>query len=154
MSTAELMKAAVSGAFLVKNPREWMSGRLQNETPSAADMMHGRILSGEDAGMRRRREGRLGNRALEQHPGLRKAVEIGRLDLLIAVAVQVIGTQRIDRDDHNVKRASFSFRSRLTAARRARERGQQNEQTECSGARPKRGRKHDPKIPLAYRVPI
>src|SRR5262249_14122571 len=114
-------------AFVVKNSRERMSGRLQNETAGAADVVHGRILSGENAGVRWRRQGCLGDSVLEQNATLGEMIKRGSLDVLIAVAMDMVGTERVDRNDHHVQCVRLGLSSRLVVAGRAGGRGEEND---------------------------
>ena len=63
-----------------------------------------RVLPGEDAGVRRRRQRRLRDRVLKQDAALRQPVQRRRFDVRISVAVQMIGTKRVHGDHHDVER--------------------------------------------------
>src|SRR2546427_5207405 len=72
-----------------------------------SNVRRGRILAGEDARVRRRSEGRLGDRLLKQHATLRERVEGRSLDVLVAVAREVVRPQRVDGHDHHVQQSQL-----------------------------------------------
>jgi hypothetical protein len=81
-------------------------GGLEHESTRVANVVHGRIQPGKDAGVSRGREGRVGYGVLEEDAFVRNLIEIGSLDIGIAVASEPIRTQRVDRYENQVQLAA------------------------------------------------
>ena len=92
-------------------------GRLQREAARIADVVHSRVGTGENAGMRRRSERDLGHCVFKQRAFCGQSVQRGRLDVRVAITMQPVRAQRVDRDDNEIQgaqpRASLARRGAL-----------------------------------------
>ena len=99
------MKAAVSQPRSCRMlARVGVDGERTNP-PVSRTLWRRRIEPGEDAGVGRRSQRGLGYAILKQNAALRDAIERGSFDFVVAIAVQMIGTKRVDGDDDDVERA-------------------------------------------------
>ena len=63
---------------------------------------HG-ISPGKHHGVRRQRDRHRGVGALKARAIGRERVDVGSANLLVAVAAEMVGAQRVDRDDHHIR---------------------------------------------------
>ena len=84
--------------------------RLKRAKFIAAEIMHAAqhgIRAGQHRSVRRQSYGNNSEGALKARSVRSQAIDVGSLDLLISVAANVIGAQRIDCDQYNIDSAAL-----------------------------------------------
>ena len=113
------------------------AGRRRELLLPAQDAMAGDVQRGQQAGVGRRREGRVGVRPLEEHRVLGERVQPrGRL-AAVAVATEPVGPQAVDRDEQDagpLGAGTLRARRRQRGGRRQHERRARDETKSSHGS--------------------
>ena len=106
----------------LQNRCQCYRGRLQREPAGIPNMVDVRVFASKDARVRGSRQRRLRNCFFKQDAVSGQCVDGGRLDFVVAIAMQMVRPHRIQRDHHNVDRLAFycrvcNFRCKLLLMR-------------------------------------
>ena len=116
-------------------------GRAQGRVAVDAHPVVGGVGAGHDRGVRRQRQRRGGRGLGEEHPAARQRVDVGGLDVGIAVGAQVIGAGRVQGDEQDVGLLDAPLRPR-PAHDLARVRRRSPQPPRGEGARQQGARQH------------